>query len=632
MPSLVLYHTSGSQEEREVIGQLTVGRLDENDIVLTESGVSRRHARFFMRGEELWIEDLGSANGTFVDGGMISFPVRLTDEALVVIGDCEIVVHLGQTVQRDEKTQLVSADWKKRTIGVEKSADILRRQAAQRPRQDILAKRVEQRVVVSKREEEGGGAGVVEEKRAFRWKRAFFLMMSVVVVLLLVAVAWKWVLPRLVFHTSPSLSSSQGSEETDLAKALGECRRYAAVDPQRAAEACKRVLDVDSTHEEANKLQQLISVEVECANRFEQGKQALEAEPGKALELFSKIQPACTKHYPLAVEFAAKAKQAVEEKAKLECRKYTKAKSWRLAYERCGFYMSLICPRMSKEELYPPEGKTLSLDKPRDKSQWKPENVDYRNFLLARSQTEPHATEWRCSEKEPDKLSPEEEDKRTRAKEAFEKRLQHEDFVQAVLAYYDGAARNAINKLADVRNNAQQAGLHKDAQRLQVLIQQVENYFKEGMAFLEQANVKNASERFQRLLDRDRELMLGEVSGMSGHEEKAALNDHLNSFFRHSIAVEMPNKCLGIGSGWLNRKETKRACQVWKMGYQFDRDNEALFAALRSHCTNYANELLKRASNCNELQEVLEYVVEGDNVRQKVEKLQADRNCARSLR
>jgi hypothetical protein len=47
---------------------IVVGRSQDCDLVLRESSVSGRHARLSWRGDKIHLEDLGSANGTFVDG------------------------------------------------------------------------------------------------------------------------------------------------------------------------------------------------------------------------------------------------------------------------------------------------------------------------------------------------------------------------------------------------------------------------------------------------------------------------------------------------------------------------------------------------------------------------------------
>jgi two-component system, cell cycle response regulator len=51
---------------------VTIGRSSECKIRLEDDGISRKHARVFMQGRELWIEDLKSANGTIINGQPIA--------------------------------------------------------------------------------------------------------------------------------------------------------------------------------------------------------------------------------------------------------------------------------------------------------------------------------------------------------------------------------------------------------------------------------------------------------------------------------------------------------------------------------------------------------------------------------
>jgi two-component system, cell cycle response regulator len=54
------------------IGRSSVGRLDGSDLVLADPSVSRRHARFVADGDGFRVEDLGSSNGTYVNGEVVS--------------------------------------------------------------------------------------------------------------------------------------------------------------------------------------------------------------------------------------------------------------------------------------------------------------------------------------------------------------------------------------------------------------------------------------------------------------------------------------------------------------------------------------------------------------------------------
>jgi pSer/pThr/pTyr-binding forkhead associated (FHA) protein len=61
-----------------------------------EKGVSRRHARILKRGAKIYVEDLGSSNGTFVNGQKLSpyFPEALTNGDNLRLGGLEIEVSL----------------------------------------------------------------------------------------------------------------------------------------------------------------------------------------------------------------------------------------------------------------------------------------------------------------------------------------------------------------------------------------------------------------------------------------------------------------------------------------------------------------------------------------------------------
>jgi pSer/pThr/pTyr-binding forkhead associated (FHA) protein len=74
---------------------LTLGRGSPNDIELHgDEFASSSHARVEPRRDGVWIEDIGSTNGTFVNGTRIERPRRLTP------GD---VIRVGETDMRYEK-------------------------------------------------------------------------------------------------------------------------------------------------------------------------------------------------------------------------------------------------------------------------------------------------------------------------------------------------------------------------------------------------------------------------------------------------------------------------------------------------------------------------------------------------
>lgn len=75
-----------------VRGPVIVGRSPGADIVIGAGYVSGRHARFTLMGQNLFIEDLGSTNGTAVNGHPIVEPTALKNNDVVNVGDVAIRV------------------------------------------------------------------------------------------------------------------------------------------------------------------------------------------------------------------------------------------------------------------------------------------------------------------------------------------------------------------------------------------------------------------------------------------------------------------------------------------------------------------------------------------------------------
>ncbi len=64
----------------------TVGRSGDSDVTISDPGVSRMHALVWREGGEAWVVDLGSANGTEVDGSSSSAPMLLASGSVVRFG------------------------------------------------------------------------------------------------------------------------------------------------------------------------------------------------------------------------------------------------------------------------------------------------------------------------------------------------------------------------------------------------------------------------------------------------------------------------------------------------------------------------------------------------------------------
>ena len=80
----------------ELDGECVLGRQRDNPIVLKDGAASRRHARVFQADGHWWVEDLGSANGTKVNGARIAKRRGLRNGDAIRIGDAEVQFHCAE--------------------------------------------------------------------------------------------------------------------------------------------------------------------------------------------------------------------------------------------------------------------------------------------------------------------------------------------------------------------------------------------------------------------------------------------------------------------------------------------------------------------------------------------------------
>lgn len=119
---------------REVFDQpeITIGRVNGNDIILPGGNVSKRHARIVLRDDKYIVVDLKSTNGTYVNGRKLTSPLVVREDDKIYIGDYLLAVGppdesvddedtlevdatelrlLAAVAQRDEASRIVYADW-----------------------------------------------------------------------------------------------------------------------------------------------------------------------------------------------------------------------------------------------------------------------------------------------------------------------------------------------------------------------------------------------------------------------------------------------------------------------------------------------------------------------------------------
>ena len=106
MPKLVIVSGVGVGSEFTLKDNNTIGRQPDCDIVLAEESISRKHARIYSQGGKYFLQDLGSTNGTFVNGKLIE-KAEIVDRDVLATGNFMFTFHaveqtpssnLGQTI------------------------------------------------------------------------------------------------------------------------------------------------------------------------------------------------------------------------------------------------------------------------------------------------------------------------------------------------------------------------------------------------------------------------------------------------------------------------------------------------------------------------------------------------------
>lgn len=88
----------------------TIGRTDDNFILLSDSSISRKHAVIHRRGEAYFIEDQGSSNGTRLNGQDVDGRQELSTQDIVEFGNVEFVFAEGDASVNPEQQSPAGSD------------------------------------------------------------------------------------------------------------------------------------------------------------------------------------------------------------------------------------------------------------------------------------------------------------------------------------------------------------------------------------------------------------------------------------------------------------------------------------------------------------------------------------------
>jgi pSer/pThr/pTyr-binding forkhead associated (FHA) protein len=102
MPAKLIEPAASGQQPREILiskDEFLIGRGSDCDLSILESEVSRHHCLIRVRPEERTIADLGSSNGTFVNGQRIRTQTALQSGDEIQVGSARFLIDLGDAIE-----------------------------------------------------------------------------------------------------------------------------------------------------------------------------------------------------------------------------------------------------------------------------------------------------------------------------------------------------------------------------------------------------------------------------------------------------------------------------------------------------------------------------------------------------
>ena len=110
MPKIVLSLDENMIREFDLDKEeTTIGRRSTNDIQIQNLAVSGRHARIKVAMDDAFLEDLGSTNGTYVNGRLVK-KQALSDGDEIIIGKYKLVFYSAEASKQASEASLLEAN------------------------------------------------------------------------------------------------------------------------------------------------------------------------------------------------------------------------------------------------------------------------------------------------------------------------------------------------------------------------------------------------------------------------------------------------------------------------------------------------------------------------------------------
>ncbi|MFL5321148.1 MAG: FHA domain-containing protein [Myxococcaceae bacterium] len=592
-----------------VRGKILVGRVPGVNVLVEDDSVSRRHAELEKTAEGVIVRDLGSANGTLLNG------TTLAPEEAVVLQQGDIL-QFGVIEMSFEpgEAEVLNVPTRRGAGGAPPSRS--------------------GRGGAPAAGGGGGGGGGLAALLADPQKKKLVMIAGGALVLL---IAGGGIVKAMSHPTEEQVVDNGGGPgggvmdvdpQAELNQLVSECRTYSSTelgtDPDwvRAEKACNKALKLEPIHPEATALKRKIAVEKDAWEFYKAAEKLSRVQRDEeALDQYAKI-PEESAYYRKARPRVRETVVAVKKRVGEDCDKNVRDRYYSTALPRCEKYMQIACCDMTPEQLTPPPGMKIVTDRPR-KNEWKPDDKTpegkmYVRYLMAKQKSpdfqgalEPFVcpnTRVFCS------IEVSGPDPRKEVAEAFKSRYPDPKLQTAMMAYYEGRELETQTNLAQLRENRDKAQLHAVVDQLKNDTASVAQFYKLGESLIQADKALDADEPFHEALTTDERLM-------------KELTEKRPSFYRKSINADMARACYTEGKKWADRKDFKKACSAWKIGYRYSRADADLLRALGNACSNQAAEMIKAADSCEALTAAADLAVPGDGNDKKIEAARAELKC-----
>lgn len=604
-------------------GTMTVGRVAGVDLVVDDDSVSRRHAELVVNGREVTVKDLGSANGTTVNGAPISEDTILAPGDIIQFGVVEVMFETGGSSGS--------------------RGPIARRGAASEPPARPVTPRG------PRGPSDSMDSGTRESNSAPldpKKKKIIIIGASVLGALFVLVLIQAFTAPPdpidnemkdingLPAKRPRNVPAAQMDPAEQIEALLAECRTYSSseaglTDWSRADAACQKVLELEPIHQEANTLIKRISVLKVCEQNFNGAQERLAGgQIEGALDLLAKINKGCESYLLRSLSVSKEPLTEMKKRAGADCKGYAMNAKWDLALKRCELYARLACQTLTPDELYPPALMKMKLDGPLNpKTEWRPKDPLYINFLKAREKVKPGEPMWQCPEISAFRPPPPPPDPAKLAREELAKRYPEPEMGRALTLYFAGEFQSAPVPLQKITEKMGKAEYHEAARALLLDINNAINLYENGTTEITNGRPEKAEVPFLKALAVDERLVLGDrAAKMTADEKKKELEKRV-SFIRKSIVETMSSQSYEKGKALADRKDFRAACRIWKLGNNFSRSNIDLLKALTNVCTKRASDAFDRAQSCEQLKAAMDFAVDGDGFKGKIADSMTEMGC-----